>query len=313
MILITGGLGYLGKKISENLLISGFKIRLATSRDNPTIPKNLSHCEIVKIDLSNNKSLENALKGIDEVIHLAALDASESEKDPNFAMRVNGLGTLNLLKMSENAAIKKFIYFSTIHVYGSPLNGFLDEEYLPRPVHPYSISHRVAEDFVLETDSHSNISGIIFRLSNAVGSPENKECNSWKLVVNDLCKQVILKKTMKLYSNQYLKRDFLPISSISKVLRSCLTNSEFDGQIFNLSSGNSLSLEDLTHIISKRTQKLFNFKPEIIFADRTSDKNPENDLIISNSKLKSTGIKIESDLTEEIDNILLNCKAWFTE
>ena len=62
-----------------------------------------------------------------------------------------------------------------------------------------------------------------------------------------------------------------------------------------------------------RTRKLFNFKPEIIFTDRTLEKNPENDLIISNSKLISTGIKIESDLTEEIDKILLNCKAWFIE
>ena len=78
MILITGGLGYLGK-ITSYLLALGYKVRLASSRSNPEIPENLSSCQVVKIDLQELKSLESSCEGVAGIIHLAALDASGSQ------------------------------------------------------------------------------------------------------------------------------------------------------------------------------------------------------------------------------------------
>ena len=311
MILITGGLGYLGIRITEHLLKSGKKIRVATSQDKPYISDSINSCELIRIDLDNTDSLEKAMEGVTAIIHLAALDAYESQKDPNSALLVNGAGTLNLLKASEKTSVKKFIYMSTVHVYSSPLQGFIDETNLPRPLHPYSITHRLAEDYVLEANKHQKVQGVIFRLSNAVGSPASNKGNSWNLVVNDLCKQVIMNGEMQLQSNELTLRDYLPISSVVTVVENALINSSFSGEIFNLSSGKSLSLREITNIISYRSKVLFGFEPLVTFNETKTDFNLPSELQVSNSKLANLGIEIMSDLEREIDQILINCKSWF--
>ena len=94
MILITGGLGYLGVRITDYLLTLGYDVKIATSRKSPVIPEKFAKCECVKIDFNNEQSLYNAVDGVEHIIHLAALDADSSKKNPESALLVNGLGTL---------------------------------------------------------------------------------------------------------------------------------------------------------------------------------------------------------------------------
>jgi UDP-glucose 4-epimerase len=311
MILITGGLGYLGVRIAESLLTLGYEVRLTTSRENPIIPEKLYSCECVNIDFNDNKLLEQACDGVNAIIHLAGLDAPSSQRDPESALFVTGLGTLKLLQIAESLRIKKFIYMSTVHVYGSPLSGFIDETCLPRPLHPYAITHRLAEDYVLEAHNREKLGGTVFRLSNAVGSPCNSNGHAWKLVVNDLCKQVVVDKSMQLLSNKWLSRDFLPISSVVSTVANCLINEKCMGEIFNLSSGVSLTLSELTELISKRSKKLFGYAPNVHFKGSEGILHRNRKLIISNAKIQNIGIEIGSDISHEIDQILLNCKTWF--
>jgi UDP-glucose 4-epimerase len=79
--------------------------------------------------------------------------------------------------------VTKFVYFSTAHVYGSPLQGLIDENSTPRPMHDYAITHRLAEDYVLQANSDKDITGSILRLTNSVGSPLNSKENCWMLFV----------------------------------------------------------------------------------------------------------------------------------
>lgn len=72
---------------------------------------------------------------IDCVVHLAALNENDCLLDPVRAAGVNTVATLRLLEAAAEADVKRFIYISTAHVYGSPLDGFLDEYTLCRPVH----------------------------------------------------------------------------------------------------------------------------------------------------------------------------------
>ena len=311
MILITGGLGYLGVRIAVSLLNLGHEVKLATSRYNPPIPAELSSCECVRIDFNDIDLLEKACDGVDVIIHLAALDALTSKKDPETALYVNGLGTLKLLRIAERLPVKKFIYMSTVHVYGSPLQGIIDENYLPRPIHPYSITHRLAEDYTLEANARGHISGVVFRLSNAVGSPNSMIGEAWNLVVNDLCKQAVVKTNMQLTSSRHTSRDFLPISSVTGAIINSLNNKKCHGEIFNLSSGIALTLDELTKVISNRFKKLFETEPGIHFLDSDVYKTQNKDLVISNMKIKNIGVKIKSDLSDEIDKILINCNSWF--
>ena len=170
MILITGGLGYLGSRVRASLLDSGQKIRIASSRNKALISE-LNHndltdslSEIVTINLSDSDSLISACNGIDSIVHLAALDAQASFEDPVSALKINGLGTFNLLQAAIKEGVKKIVYISTVHVYRSPLEGFINEETIPKPSHHYAISHKLAEDYIMQADHLDQITGVIYRL-----------------------------------------------------------------------------------------------------------------------------------------------------
>ena len=137
MILVTGGLGYLGTRIAIELLAKGEKVRIATSRKDAFLPDALRHCELVVIDFSDLSTLKNATNGISIIIHLSGMNALDSSKDPMEAMRINGLGTRNLLESARACGVHRFIYFSTIHVYGTPLQGSLMEKDVTQPVSDY--------------------------------------------------------------------------------------------------------------------------------------------------------------------------------
>jgi UDP-glucose 4-epimerase len=312
MVLISGGLGYLGGRIAKYLLDSGFQVRIGSSRSHPDVPSDLLSCEIVICDLSDKRSLENACKNVSSIIHLASLNAQECDHDPEAALLINGLGTLNLLNAAKKMGITKFVYFSTAHVYGSPLQGIIDENSTPRPIHDYAITHRLAEDYVLQANSNKDITGSILRLTNSVGSPLNSKANCWMLVVNDLCKQTVLNQSMELHSDELVQRDFIPISTVCSTVVDVLTSDVLDGEIANISSSVVLTLRELTNLIADRSEVVLGFRPNINFK-RLPKGKPLESLFISNSKLKSSGCIIDTDLSYEIDQLLLNCNQWFAQ
>ena len=299
MILITGGLGFLGGRITKHLRQNGFKVRVGSR---------IKSAETILMDFTNDLSLENSCKGVTHIIHLAGMNAQSSEIDPELSLTINGLGTLKLLKAAEIEGVSSFIFFSTVHVYGSPLCGEIDENSLLKPSSPYSISKRVAEDYVLE--ANKNISTTIFRLTNAVGSPVLKDSNCWMLVANDLCHQVVTSKNMNIYASEFVQRDFIPISGVCNAVHSSLLLDNSSGGVFNLSSGASLSLRELSNIIVDRSKIVLGYKPSVSFINKEVKENFK-ELTISNSKLRESGIKTEVNLTKEIDSMLTNCVEWF--
>ena len=301
MILITGGAGYLGGRIAYYLVQSGIQVRIGSRS---------SSYDRFQMDLLDVGSLEHACEGVSTIIHLAAMNAQDCGSNPELALEVNVLGTLNLLKAAERMGVKKVLYFSTAHVYGSPLKGYIDENTLPHPLHSYSITHRVAEDYLLETDSKTDISGTILRLTNAVGSPVSLDVNCWMLVVNDLCRQVVLNRCMDLNSSESVQRDYLPISAVCSAVSAMLENDMFDGEVVNVSSGSSRTLRSLTDLIVSRTENVLGFRPSVHF--KHTEKNDNIPLLeISNDKLIKSGMTIDMDITNEIDQLLINCNGWF--
>jgi len=313
MILVTGGLGYLGGKLCEELVNSGEEVRIGTSREkeNVQVPNELSKCDIVEIDLLEPDSLKLACDGVDSIIHLAALNAKDSNFNPKQALLVNGLGTLNLLNAAIDCNVKRFLYFSTIHVYSAFSETLISESSFTKPSHHYSITHKLAEDYVLQ--SNKNISVSIFRLSNVIGSPLSKDVNCWMLVAHDLCKQVAINGYMQLNSNKEITRDFIGLQSLCKITCNSIKNNDnfkkIQDEVINISSGAAISLEDLTEIIAIQSEKIFYFKPKVKY-NNLPEKKTES-IVISNQKAKSIGFDLSSDLHNEINLLLVDCKRWF--
>ena len=308
-ILITGGLGYLGGRIALSLTENADHFLRLGDINLSYDPPWLKNGELFKFDLLNDADCASACKNIDWVVHLAALNEIDSAKYPEKALLVNGDGTLKLLKAAEDAGVKRFLYFSTAHLYGAPLQGSITELTLPKPSHPYSITHRVAEDFVL---SSNKLEGVVVRLSNGIGFPASKEVNRWTLIGNDLCRQAVMDKKLELKSFGLQKRDFICLSDVGRAVKHILEMPKLNpaDNYFNLGGEDVLSVIQLTELIAERCGKILGFKPPIIRPKRT-DNDRGNPLKYSIAKLKNTGFKLSGNIVDEIDKTLQFCKDTF--
>ena len=107
-VLITGGMGYLGgrivKYLSEN---TELRLRISTRKALAETPKWLKNGKVISPDLNSERDLLAACEGIQAVIHLSALNEIESSKDPELALRVNGLCTLKLLRAAQKTKVER--------------------------------------------------------------------------------------------------------------------------------------------------------------------------------------------------------------
>ena len=190
-ILITGGFGFVGGRLAEHLAQAGHQIVLGT-RNARNPPVWLPQAKVAQIVWDDDCVLKRILDGVNVVIHAAGMNAQECADKPVVALEFNGVATARLIAAAVRVDVQRFIYFSTAHVYASPLVGTINEETYPRNLHPYATSHLAGEHAVLSTNKCGEIQGIVLRLSNAFGSPMHKSVNCWRLLVNDLCRQAVL-------------------------------------------------------------------------------------------------------------------------
>jgi UDP-glucose 4-epimerase len=310
-ILITGGLGYVGGRLSQYLSLKNHDVVL-TSRNFAGTPDWLPRSKVVKVNFKNESELNELCKGIDCVIHLAGMSAADCVQDPVAALEVNGVFTGRLLQASMINKVKRFIYLSTAHVYGSPRKDKITEETCPLNIHSYAISHRAGEDLVRLAHSKKEIEGIVVRLSNTFGAPAFKEANCWMLLVNDLCVQSTKNQKLVLNSSGEQKRDFISLSDTERALEHLLLldSTRVGDGLFNVGGDWSVSVYEMAQLISKRYETLTGKKIEI---SRREDlmTNTSEHLDYDISKLLSTGFQLEKNREAEIDRTLKFCLANF--
>jgi UDP-glucose 4-epimerase len=311
-ILITGGLGFVGgrltKKLSPNnkIIISSRKQPRDELLNLHGDPAFVLHSEL----LNENKFPQQ----VDTIIHLAALNEWDSVKFPAEAIAINIDQTRAILELAIASKVKRFIYFSTAHIYGSPLQGHIDEQTLPVPTHPYAITHRAAEDYIIAANHHKKIQCYIIRLSNAFGAPVTATVNRWTLLTNDLCRQAIEKGAINLTSNGCQYRDFICLSDVEQAIEQIINEQpqKIQPGIYNLGSGKAMQVIDMAKIVAEEYKKLF--KKELpIYLPPESLASQEPVLNFDISKLKQANIKIDHPVNKEVRELLQFCLHNFTE
>lgn len=308
-ILITGGKGYVGGRICEHLALSSDNIVVATSRNSEDTLQ-LKNVVIKAIDYQND-DFEPLLEGVDTVVHLASLNEIECLSHPFVAIDVNIKITYKWISAAEKAGVRKFIYFSTIHVYESGISGEITELERTLPTHPYGITHRAAEDYILRSRLTTNMDAIVLRMSNSFGRPASASVNRWTLLVNDLCKNVINTNELKLSSNGLQCRDFICLTDVVRAVEHVIELEKSDTQdgLFNLCSGHTISVYDMTNIIAENFELMYNIKPQI--KRMKSGKVNIADFKYSIDKLTNTGFNVENKIDREIQDMLIFCQQNF--
>jgi UDP-glucose 4-epimerase len=211
-------------------------------------------------DICDNALYEELDKyKFEAIYHLAAQSAGEpAYNDPKYDILTNSYGTFLLAKYCLEKEIKRFIYTSTVAVYGSSDGNRVTESDSIKPDSIYGVSKYSGELFVQQFLNNSNTKYTIFRVFNTYGPGEN--INFVKKGMLSIYasyiwrnKPIIVKGSLKRY------RNFLFIDDNINVLYNSLQNKKSYNQIYNLSSGEKIVIEDLIRIMLKVAGKNKNY------------------------------------------------------
>jgi len=237
-VLLTGGAGYLGSVLCRKLLDRGYRVRVL---DNLTYGdegiKDLygnRSFEFLKGDARNISDLTEAMKGMDAVMHLAAIVGDPaSQLKPQATIEINYLSTKAAAETAKYNQINKFLFFSTCSVYGAgkTADERLKEDSSLNPVSLYAETKLKSEEGILNL-ADENFSPTIFRFATLYGvSPRVR----FDLVVNTLTARAVLEKKISIFGGEQWR----PNLEVSDAARACILWLEaplekVSGEIFNV-------------------------------------------------------------------------------
>lgn len=294
-ILVAGSSGFIGGRLCNYLADEGFEVVALYNKNAPTDEKwKAKMLDIVQIDLSSLEQVSSLSHFKPEVIlNLISLDHIDSNGDPEIVTKNNILPTWNLLKHFSKQGIKKFIYLSTIHVYGNELNGVITENSPVLPASPYGLTHLFSEEVINMFAREGDFECYNIRFSNGFGAPQFMKNNCWSIVINNLCLSVWKSQSIILKSDGTPIRDFMNIIDLLigiKLILS-LSKNESDSihcKTLNFSSNNTISMIEAAFIVKNVYEKKYN-KEANIFIN-------ENQPILSFKSSKSKKYLIDNSL-----------------
>lgn len=254
-VLVTGGTGFLGSYIVERCLADGAKVRVFSTAKST---RNIEHLRkdprltLAKGDITDFNSLAKASKGIDLVMHFASFtNSNETYRNPLKDFQINVSGTLLLLEAMRKNNINKIVFASTGKVYGKPQYAPIDEKHPANPVDPYSLGKRVCEEYISLYGKIFNFDYIILRIFGIYGPRQIPKPGSLAGVISIFAENILNGKDIVIYGDGKLKRDFLYIDDFIEAVFRLLKNGLWKNT-FNIASGKSVTLNELTKILAKK-------------------------------------------------------------
>lgn len=311
-ILITGANGYIGGRLVLHLMENGHEIILGT-RNNISCQFFTPELKIKKIKWDDISSLREACSGVEVVIHAAGVNSAGCALDPIAALMFNGVATARLVAAACQESVPRFIYFSTVNVYGNPLVGSVTEDTCPKNYHPYATSHLAGEHSVIGASRRGDIQGNVLRLTNIFGAPANKFVNCWSLFVNSMCKDAIALGHFRLRSDGSQHRSFMPMEDFCNFIFSMLNDidSKKHPEIINVGPAKSQSVFLMAKKIQERCLAVVGVKVNLE-SNNFGVKHFDVPFFCRSELCNKLGLAINtSSERREIDRLLIYCTKEF--
>lgn len=212
--------------------------------NNLTKSKNI---KIIYADLSKLSNIKKLPKKIDIILHLAAIpDTFLNKKLAKNQIITNIKITKNIIQYASDSSCNKIIFMSSVYVYSGYQNRMLSEYLKPKPIESLGNSKLACEN-MLHKMSNKKITIIIFRLFTAYGKFSRKN-----QFLNFLYRSLKRKKKITL-KNSFIKRDYIYVKDINQILKKSIDkiNYKQNYNVFNLASGNSITVKKLVNILQK--------------------------------------------------------------
>lgn len=253
LYLVTGGAGFIGSNIVEELLKRRERVRVLDNfstgrREN--ITSFLDQIELIEGDLSDLNTVKKAVKGVDYILHQAALPSvPRSIENPVASNEANVSGTVNLLTAAKDAGVKRVVYASSSSVYGdTPTLPKLETMKL-NPRSPYAVSKLAGEYYCQAFHSVYGLETVVLRYFNIFG-PRQDPTSQYAAVIPLFIQAMLEGESPTIFGDGLQSRDFTFVANAVQANLLAATASQAAGSVLNVACGTSFTLLDLVKMLN---------------------------------------------------------------
>jgi UDP-glucose 4-epimerase len=204
--------------------------------------------KIIEADIADEDAVYNAAKGVDAIIHLAALGSVvESVANPEENFASNAEGTFNVLNAARRARIKRFVFASTGGAIMGNATPPVNELSLPKPISPYGASKMAGEGYCSAFSAAYGMNITALRFANVIGPISAHKKGAITVFIRALMNNAPL----TIFGDGKATRDFLFVSDLCKGILLALQKNKPGFNVFHLASGEEVSVEQLARTICK--------------------------------------------------------------
>src|SRR4051812_24697696 len=245
--LVTGGAGFIGSHLTEELVRRGHRVRVADSLVTGK-RSNLDHVpgvEFVEGDLADLTFARGAVNGCDFVLHQAAIPSvPRSVKDPITSNRANVDATLNTLVAARDAGVKRLVFAASSSAYGDTATLPKHEGMPTNPLSPYALQKVVGEQYLQMFTQLYGFETVSTRYFNVFG-PRQDPTSPYSGVISVFATALLENRSPNIYGNGEQTRDFTYVANVvDGVLRACEAPTA-SGHVINVATGGRISLNTL--------------------------------------------------------------------
>jgi len=249
--LVTGGAGFIGSHIVDNLISTGLEVLVLDNLSNGQLSnlkdsKKGNYFKFIKKDLNDVESLENVLKNIKSVFHLAANpEVRTGFNHPEIVFKENIQNTFHLLEQIRKSNVETIVFASSSTVYGEPEQIPTPENYGPLiPISLYGASKLACEAMVSSYCYNYGLNGLIFRFANVVGSRSNHG------VIVDFIKKLKKNNTkLEILGDGKQSKSYLHVDDVIKSFFFCLSKKIKGIEIFNVGNTDVTNVMEIAKIV----------------------------------------------------------------
>jgi nucleoside-diphosphate-sugar epimerase len=263
--LVTGGAGFIGSHLVEELVRRGDRVRVADSLVTGK-RTNLAHVpdvEFLQGDLADLAFAQRATHGVDFVLHQAAIPSvPRSVTDPITSNKANVDATLNILVAARDARVRRVVFAGSSSAYGNTPTLPKHEDMPPRPLSPYALQKLVGEQYLQMFTALYGLETVSIRYFNVFG-PRQDPASPYSGVISVFATALLDGRPPTIYGDGEQTRDFTYVANVvDGVLRACEAP-DANGEVINVATGGRISLNTLFETM----RRLIGVDVEPVYAD----------------------------------------------
>jgi len=252
--LVTGGAGFIGSNLVEALVQQGESVRVL---DNLSTGKlsNLGNfngrIDFIQGDICDLSVVREAVKGVDYVLHQAALPSvSRSVNNPIATNEANVVGTLNVLTAARDANVKRMVYACSSSVYGNSERLPKREDMPANPISPYAISKYTGEQYCRVFNKLYGLETVVLRYFNVFGRRQNPN-SQYAAAIPIFINSFLEDKPPIIFGDGEQSRDFTFVENVIHANLLACHAEDAAGEVFNIAYGGRTTINNLVRIIKE--------------------------------------------------------------